>query len=274
MKNIEYKEIEDDNYKAGGLHTFKTGKECSILGVYRKYVNGKSQDIFVKVSMLLTGYETYIPRRQMDIATGYDPYEPRIAGVGYIGEGGYQSRIGNDKKKTPQYRCWENLMYRVYGEHRLSNRYRGRGVTVCEEWHNYQNFAKWFDENYIDGFVLEKDILCTGALQYNPENCVFVPQELNKFFAAMNESRGDSPVGTTKHTKSYTVRINKYNTLSGKVDHHSESRYKTAEDAFAIYKFWKELSLKAMAHDMLESGKIGEDVHAALLDWRAVPYPE
>jgi hypothetical protein len=57
-------------------------------------------------------------------------------------------------------------------------------VFVCEEWHNFQVFAKWFYENYykILGEImnLDKDIIKKGNKIYGPEYCAFVPQTINK----------------------------------------------------------------------------------------------
>ena len=53
--------------------------------------------------------------------------------------------------------------------------------VVCNEWHNLQNFAKWFEENYYEigegRMHLDKDIICAGNKIYNPDMCIFVPQK-------------------------------------------------------------------------------------------------
>ena len=48
--------------------------------------------------------------------------------------------------------------------------------SVCEEWKHFSNFKKWFDENYIEGFDIDKDILIKGNKVYSPEACSFVPR--------------------------------------------------------------------------------------------------
>lgn len=45
--------------------------------------------------------------------------------------------------KHISYRCWANMMQRCYDPN--SNRYQyygGRGITVCERWHNSRNFIE------------------------------------------------------------------------------------------------------------------------------------
>lgn len=51
--------------------------------------------------------------------------------------------------------------------------------TVCDEWHNFQVFAKWHEENYINGFHLDKDIRIKGNKTYSPSACSFVSQSDN-----------------------------------------------------------------------------------------------
>lgn len=71
------------------------------------------------------------------------------------------------------YNRWVGLIHRCYNKNRSDYKYYGeKGVTICEEWHYYSNFKKWFDENYIDGYEVDKDI--KGGNIYSPENCIFV----------------------------------------------------------------------------------------------------
>lgn len=60
-------------------------------------------------------------------------------------------------------------------------------VEVCDEWLNFQNFAKWFNDNYYtiedDVVLLEKDFKSYAYKLdkiYSPNNCIFVPQCFNK----------------------------------------------------------------------------------------------
>ena len=64
---------------------------------------------------------------------------------------------------------------------------------VCDEWLNYQNFARWFDINYyeIEGEVmcLDKDILFKGNKIYSPKTCIFVPRGINNLFTKNDKCR-------------------------------------------------------------------------------------
>ena len=56
-------------------------------------------------------------------------------------------------------------MYRC----RTHNRYAGRGIKVCEEWHDYNNFKKWALENgFNESLSLDRT---NNNGDYAPDNC-------------------------------------------------------------------------------------------------------
>ena len=87
---------------------------------------------------------------------------------------------------------------------------------------------------------LDKDILHKGNKIYSRENCIFVPERINKLFVKRDNSRGDNPIGV-------------YPTLSGNYmascrngcgKSISLGTYKTKEEAFNAYKTYKENYIK------------------------------
>lgn len=45
------------------------------------------------------------------------------------------------KNRTKEYAAWSHLMQRCYNEnHPAYKNYGGRGITVCDRWHKYENF--------------------------------------------------------------------------------------------------------------------------------------
>lgn len=111
-----------------------------------------------------------------------NPYHPTTCGVGYLGQGEYERTVG--RVSTPAYRYWCDMLRRCYdvGFHERQPSYAD--CEVCEEWHNYQNFAKWFENNYYeiknDTLDLDKDLLVANNKVYSPETCWFIPTGINR----------------------------------------------------------------------------------------------
>lgn len=57
-------------------------------------------------------------------------------------------------------------------------------VTVCDEWLVYENFRRWYLENYVEGWSIDKDLLSGMKVKvYSPETCCFLPQIINATLA-------------------------------------------------------------------------------------------
>lgn len=66
-------------------------------------------------------------------------------------------------------RTWRNLMARCYKPADISYpNYGGRGISVCEAWHNREVFLDWYWETYIEGCVLDR---INNDGNYEPGNC-------------------------------------------------------------------------------------------------------
>ena len=92
---------------------------------------------------------------------------------------------------------WVSMLNRCYGNHE-GNNYCYKGVYVCDEWHNYQNFADWFYANYPkDGrrYDLDKDLLSGDVKIYSPKTCTFLTSAKNTQVSHAKEWRFISPDG-------------------------------------------------------------------------------
>lgn len=163
-----------------------------------------------------------------------------IYGVGCYGYGKYTS---DDKAYT----YWFNMLNRCYNPKYLKTRPTYMQCYVCEEWHNYQNFAKWFEENYyeIDGeeMCLDKDILIKGNKLYSPETCVFVTSLMNCIFTKSDSTRGECCIGISKKNNGkYRAFVSNFG--QSKKGLHT---YENEEDAFKEYKQEKEKYIKEIA---------------------------
>lgn len=70
----------------------------------------------------------------------------------------------------PWYNSYRSMMSRCYREKDASYKfYGGRGIKVCEEWHDIQNFEKWVEDNPMaKGMTIDR--IDVNA-DYSPSNC-------------------------------------------------------------------------------------------------------
>ena len=113
--------------------------------------------------------------------------------VGYIGEGKYQTTI-------KAYTVWRNILMRCYDEqNKYFKKYGGVGIKVCEEWLCYQTFAKWYEENKIEDWEVDKDLLSKGNdKNYSPDNCCFLPKSLNIQLQCSQKKNKYGAIGVSK----------------------------------------------------------------------------
>ena len=74
------------------------------------------------------------------------------------------------KTNSHLYSIWRGMRDRIFNKNaRCYKDYGGRGIEICEEWLNFENFYEWSINNgYQDGLTIErKDV--NG--NYCPENC-------------------------------------------------------------------------------------------------------
>ena len=168
-----------------------------------------------------------------------------IYGVGFIGDIDKNIDIN-------AYDYWHSMLRRCYDETRIKvdegRNLAYQGCKVCDEWLNFSNFYKWYKDNYyeIDNEImcLDKDILIKGNKIYSPQTCIFAPQKINTLFCNSKKIRGNLPLGVTydKRYNSYVARCNNGN----KKTIYLGSR-KTIEEAFMLYKIFKEKIIKDFA---------------------------
>lgn len=158
------------------------------------------------------------------------------------------------------------MMRRAYSDqfHTKSPSYKE--VTVCEEWHNFQNFAKWYDENYyeVEGerMELDKDILVKGNKIYSPKKCIFVPQRINILFVNNKNQRGNLPVGVNLNKGKFYARGSTINSLNG---YELLGSFDKPEEAFVSYKLFKEKYIKEMAEQY--KSKIPYKLYSAMINY-------
>ena len=173
-----------------------------------------------------------------------NPYDRTVFSIGYIGDGEYMAK--RNKKPTREYHCWQNMLERCYFEKNadLHKSYFGL-CEVCDEWLNFQNFAKWHSEHYYEvneRLHLDKDILIPGNTLYAPDRCLLIPQRINELFTCKVNGNG-LPVGITK------TSAGRYNSsYNGK----NIGTFDTLEEAFEKYAQKKEETIKRIADEYID----------------------
>lgn len=161
-------------------------------------------------------------------------------------------------KGTRLYKEWCGILVRCFSPSYRKQFKSYEGVTVCEEWLTLSNFKKWFDENYIEGYSLDKDILKSNNRIYSPETCCFVPQKINMLVVP----HGKGKHGTTKSEKGFIARISKNREVI------KIGEFATLYEANQAYKQEKESYVKEVATDYYNRGEISERVYNALMNWK------
>lgn len=177
-----------------------------------------------------------------------NPYDKKVFGEGYLGIGNYLPYV--DGKKTISYNYWQRILQRCYSKDYQIKKPTYEEKYVCDEWLNFQNFAKWFDENYYEvinlgKMELDKDILIKGNKVYSSKTCVFVPKRINQLFLKADASRGNLPIGVSKNSDCNSFR-SRLHTLDG--EKYLGSFNKELE-AFNVYKVAKENYIKQVAEE-------------------------
>jgi len=197
------------------------------------------------------------------------PYDKTVAGVGYWGIGDYNLSDGKGEM-LPRYYTWKSMLSRCYNENYHKRRPTYIDCTAYEEWHNYQNFAKWYEDNYyeIDGYkmCLDKDILYKGNKIYSPDTCIFVPDAINNIFIKSRPSMSSLPVGValTRNKTKYKATC-----ALGHEDIHYLGQFDTPEEAFTVYKEFKENHIKQVADKFKD--KIPKILYETMYNYEVEP---
>ena len=188
------------------------------------------------------------------------PYEPKVYGVGYLGEGKYTAT--ENEKNNEYYDIWHDMIKRCYDPKYQEKHSTYKDCKVEDYLLNFQNMGEWIDKNYYEvpgeQMCLDKDILHKGNKVYSRETCIFVPERINKLFIKRDNDRGDSPIGTIpRPSGNYRVRCS-----NGCGEQINLGTYSTKEEAFRVYKQYKESLIKETI-DSYE-GKIPEPHYSRL----------
>ena len=186
-------------------------------------------------------------------------FYPSVCGVGILGK--HEEKID---RRTYDY--WCSMIKRCYDDnfHKKSPTYKD--CSVCDEWIYFDNFKKWFDENYYEVedevMCLDKDILIKGNKVYSPDTCIFVPRHINSLFVKNDTSRNGLPIGVQYNaTKTRYVALAK----DGGRNMKRLGTYDTPEEAFYSYKEFKENRIREIANKY--RSKIPEKLYFGMINY-------
>lgn len=196
------------------------------------------------------------------------PYDKTVCGVGYLGTGEYLTAV--DGVLTLAYSAWKHMMDRCYNDKSHTHRPTYAECTVAEEWHNYQNFAKWWNENYYqcnnETMCLDKDIATKGNKIYGPDTCLIVPQRINTLIESCKSARKSLPVGVSVDPYSKRFRAACRILCDGVSKKKHLGLYDTPNEAFEVYKNYKEKYIQSVANEY--KSLLPENVYNAIYNYK------
>lgn len=242
--------------KRGDIFNVAAGGTCTVID----YV-GESE-VFIKFNDA-HGFEKRTWAHTLRSGKVKNPFAPTVLNKGYFGVGPHRASI--DGKMTSAYKVWRNMMKRAYDEsfHLIYPTYSD--CSVCEEWHNFQNFAEWFEaqpNGKTRGFSIDKDLTVIGNKTYSPSACRFIPSSINTLLMDCGASRGDLPQGVyfDSRKQKYIAQVKK-NGATKRIGAYGE-----CSEARKAYALAKKSHIIDMAN--LHKNDLGETIYQNLISWK------
>ena len=157
------------------------------------------------------------------------------------------------------YQQWQNMLMRCYVK---ADRHRPyEDAKVCDEWLNFQTFAKWYDEHYYEVYErlhIDKDIKVKDNNIYSPDTCMLVPQSINEVFKRNTKKKTDTDLPETIKRVGSEYKVE----FRGK----SLGVYNTVEECFNKYNEVKKEYIKELVEKYNDIMPV--DVKETLLNWQ------
>lgn len=186
-----------------------------------------------------------------------NPYFPITCGLGYYGVP-EEGRVYEYAKQS--YSTWNAMMQRCHNPVKRKTHASYEGCWVNPEWYNFQNYLKWYQQEYKPGWHMDKDIAFKGNKEYSKDTVFCVPPEVNGFLVLRTRDRGKWPIGVTQHRGQFYAQhsMNGKQRIIGVFNNHM--------DAFNSYKVAKEARARELAEKY--KGQVNDKVIEGLLNYR------
>lgn len=242
--------------RVGEVNYNKYGEEMKII----EYNNFND----ITVEFVDTNFKRKARYNKFKKGMVLSPYSKTIYGVGYLGK--FYNYKGVSKLKAYPY--WRNMIKRCYCKKFLEYSPDYKIVSVCKEWHNFENFKIWFDHNYYevknDLICLDKDIKNKNSFMYSPNNCIFIPNRINVIFQKMKRetasNRNSLPLGVEwiKADKIYACRCR---------DNGKTISLGRSHDVNELFKRYKQYKMKVIKCRLQEYDEIPDYVKDIVLSY-------
>ena len=256
MNNFDKQQLNKQRYENS---IFETTKGCKFKVI--KYENANNVLIEFQDEHK---YRCYVETRNIKTGNIRNPYYPQVYGIGYLGNIDFQVKVNG--KHIKEYEIWSKMLDRCY-----SNKYPTyKNCTVCKEWQNFTNFYNWIikQENYSKlksaKLQLDKDILSNGSNKiYSPNTCCLIPQKLNMIFSYRREGKYGLAV-SGQFDKNNKIKCFGIRTVIN-----GERKFIKCDkdNAFLIYKKYKEQEVKRLAQEYYNKGLITEQCYKQLMKY-------
>ena len=158
------------------------------------------------------------------------------------------------------YRKWSSMIKRCYSTKVLKKHPSYQDCSVSDEWLILSNFKSWYENNYIEGYDLDKDLLVKGNKIYAAHTCCFIPKAINIAIKDLQKGKYAKGVSIYRHNKYISsICINRKKIHLGCFD--------TQKEATKAYKIAKEQHFKELAEKYFQEGKITRQVYDALMKY-------
>ena len=164
-----------------------------------------------------------------------------------------------NSNSTKAYGVWDDLIARCCDEEYKQKHRCYKDVKICEEWLTFSVFKKWFDENYVEGWQLDKDMIERGNKIYSPSTCCFLPRELNNVYKRNLSGRALPQCCRLTKSGKYIV------TIKSQKQRIHIGTFDSVDEAFMAYKTKKEQIIRDTARKYED--KLDKRVLNALLNF-------
>ena len=139
------------------------------------------------------------------------------------------SNYKHGEYKTRLYKIWNAMLNRtlhVKNEDSIYYKnYKGRGITVCDEWRDYKVFAEWArSHGYADDLTLDR---IDNSGNYCPENCRWATRK-----EQANNTRKNAYI--TYNGETHTM--SEWSDITGLSYSTLEKRYERGEDVSILFR--------------------------------------